>query len=68
MVEALQGGARSRRADLSCGRTPIKRFTAKPLIQPLEVEKRLTTLVSKALEIRAFQTVGDAKSGRQRSE
>jgi hypothetical protein len=38
----------------------IKRFTRDLLIQPLEVENRLTTLVSKALETRAFRIAGDA--------
>jgi hypothetical protein len=38
----------------------IKRFTAWPLIQPLEVENRRTTLVSKALDPRAFRITGDA--------
>jgi len=48
------------RADLNGGRTAIKRFTVKLPIQPLEVEKWLTTLVSKALETRAFRIAGDA--------
>jgi len=51
------------RADLNGDRPAIKRFTAELSIQPLEVEIRLTTLVSKALETRAFRIVGDAYSG-----
>jgi hypothetical protein len=52
-----------RRADLSRRRTTIKRFTLGRAIQALEVEIRRTTLVSKALDPRAFQTVGEAYPG-----
>jgi len=51
------------RADLSDERTAIKRFTHDAVIQALEVRNRLTTLVSKALDFRAFQTVGGAYPG-----
>jgi hypothetical protein len=57
------GLSRVGRADLSHGRTTIKRFTADVAIQPLEVKNRRTTLVSKALEPRAFQITGDAYPG-----
>jgi hypothetical protein len=67
MVEVLRVWS-GERADLSCERTPIKRFTVSCPIQPLEVENPLTTLVSKALETRAFRIAGDANLGRQGSE
>jgi hypothetical protein len=54
---------RVERADLSFERTAIKRFARDLVIQPLEVENPLTTLVSKALETRAFRIAGDAYPG-----